>query len=130
MANSAGLDNNRLLVRKFLEALGAKDFEALRGLIDEGVSFNSPLEVLEGAAPFMRSMRNLGPMIERIDVMKIFADGADACAIYDFVTNHPTIGVTLAAEWYRVEAGKIKSMTLVFDARPYEALLKSGAAAR
>ena len=54
------------IVLKFLEALGAKDFEALRGLIDEGVSFKSPMEVHEGAASFMRSMHNLGPIIERV----------------------------------------------------------------
>jgi hypothetical protein len=114
------------IVRKFLEALGAKDFEALRGLIDDGVSFKSPVEVHEGAASFMRSMRNLGPMIERINVTKIFVDDADACAIYDFVTNQPSIGVTPCAEWYRVEDGKIKSISLFFDARPYEALFKSG----
>ena len=117
------------IVRKFLEALGAKDFEALRRLIDEGVSFKSPMEVHEGAASFMRAMRNLGPMIERVNVMKIFVDDADACAIYDFVTNQPSIGVTPCAEWYRVEEGKIKSMSLFFDARPYEALFKSGATA-
>jgi hypothetical protein len=77
----------------------------------------------------MRSMRNLGPIIERVNVMKIFVDDADACAIYDFVTNQPSIGVTPCAEWYRVEEGKIKSMSLLFDARPYEALFKSGATA-
>lgn len=114
------------IVQKILEALGAKDFEALRGLIDDGVSFKSPVEVHEGAASFMRSMRNLGPMIERINVTKIFVDDADACAIYDFVTNQPSIGVTPCAEWYRVEDGKIKSISLFFDARPYEALFKSG----
>ena len=113
------------IVRKFLEALGAKDFEALRGLIGEGVGFKSPMEVHEGAASFMRAMRNLGPMIERVNVMKIFVDDADVCAIYDFVTNQPSIGVTPCAEWYRVDEGKIKSMELFFDARPYEALFKS-----
>ena len=72
-------------------------------------------------------MRNLGPIIERVNVTKIFVDGADVCAIYDFVTNQPSISATPCAEWYRVEEGKIKSMSLFFDARPYEALFKSGA---
>ena len=64
------------------------------------------MEVHEGAASFMHAMRNLGPMIERVNVMKIFVDDADACAIYDFVTNQPSIGVTPCAEWYRVEEGE------------------------
>lgn len=117
------------IIRKFLDAMGAKDFETLGSLLDEQVSFKGPMETHEGAASFMRMMRNLGPMIERIDVMKIFVEGADVCAIYDFVTNQPSIGVTSCAESYRVEEGRIKSLSLFFDARPYEALFKSGATA-
>ena len=105
------------------------DFEALRGLIDEGVSFRGPVDAHEGAASFIGAMRNSGPMIERVNVIKMFVDGGDVCAIFDFVTNQPSIGVTPCAEWYRVEEGKIKSMKLFFDASPYEALFKSGATA-
>ena len=117
------------IVRKFLDALGAKDFEVLRGLIDEDLSFKGPMDAHEDAASFLRAMRNLGPMIERVNVIKVFVDGGDVCAIFDFVTNQPSIGATPSAEWYRVEEGKIKSMKLFFDARPYEALFKSGATA-
>ena len=117
------------IVREFLDALGAKDFKALRSLIDEKVSFKGPMDAHEGAASFIDAMRKLGPMIERINVAKVFVDGADVCAIFDFVTNQPSIGATPSAEWYRVEEGKIKSMKLFFDARPYEALFKSGATA-
>ena len=117
------------IVRKFLDALGTKDFETLRGLIDEGVSFRGPLDAHEDAASFIAAMRNSGPMIERVNVIKVFVDGSDVCAIFEFVTNQPSIGATPCAEWYRVEEGKIKSMKLFFDARPYEALFKSGATA-
>lgn len=117
------------IARKFLDAMGAKDFATLGSLLHEHVSFQGPMEDHKGAASFMRMMRNLGPMIERVNVSKIFVDGGDVCALFDFVTSVPSIGVTPCAEWYRVEEGRIKSIKLIFDARPYEALSKGVAAA-
>jgi hypothetical protein len=86
--------------------LGAKDLKALRSLIGEKVSFKGSMEVYEGAASFIDAMRNLGPLTERINVTKVFVDGADVCAILDFVTNQPSIGATPCAEWYRAEEGR------------------------
>ncbi len=66
--------------------------------IDEGVSFKGPIDVHDGAPSFIRAMRNLGPMIDCVNVIKVFIDGADVCSIFDFVTNQPSIGVTPCVE--------------------------------
>ena len=92
--NAAADRDAASIVREFLDALGAKDFKSLRALIDDGVSYHGPMNAHEGAASFITAMTNLGPMIERVDVIKVFADGCDACAIFDFVTNQPSIGAT------------------------------------
>ena len=56
----------------------------------------------------------LGPIWVRSDVKKVFADGGDVCVICDLVTNTPA-GAVPIVEWLRIEAGRIASVTLVFD---------------
>jgi hypothetical protein len=53
---------------------------------------------------------------------KIFVDGNDVCLLYDMVTNTP-VGTAFIAEWYHVKDNKIGSLRIVFDARPFAALL-------
>lgn len=54
----------------------------------------------------------------------MIADENDACLLYDLVTNVPAVGTTRMAEWLRVEGGKITSIQLYFDPRPYVAMLE------
>ena len=59
-------------------------------------------------------LRRLGPVWVRSDVKKVFADGADMCVIYDFVTDTAAGAVPLV-EWLRIEGGRIAAVTLFFD---------------
>lgn len=47
-------------------------------------------------------------------------DGDDVCLIFDMFTNGA--GTQPIAEWYSVRGGKIASLRVFFDARPFAAL--------
>jgi hypothetical protein len=69
----------------------------------------------------MAALKRLQSFVERADLRKLFADGEDVCVVFDLVTNTPGG----AAEWYRVEGGKIAMMRAMFDARRFAAMLGS-----
>ena len=52
---------------------------------------------------------------------KTFVDEKDVCVLYDLVTNTPT-GTIPCAEWIHADQGKIKSIQVFFDARPFAAM--------
>ena len=57
-------------------------------------------------------------------MQKIFAEGDDVCLIYELITSAPP-ATSLTCDWYHVERGMIKSIRVIFDARPYAAMFES-----
>jgi hypothetical protein len=51
---------------------------------------------------------------------KVFEDGDDVCVIYDLKTA--PVPSSRTCEWYRVRDGKVASVSVVFDARPFAPL--------
>jgi ketosteroid isomerase-like protein len=56
-------------------------------------------------------------MVTGVQRHKVFVDGDDVCVIYDL--NTVPVPRSPTAEWYRVRAGKIASIRVFFDARPF-----------
>jgi hypothetical protein len=99
---------------QYLNACGSKNFDAVAPLLATDVKFVGPGNALTGAAPYLAVLRRIGAVWLRSDVKRVFVDGHDVCAIYDFVTD-TAAGAVPIVEWLRIEAGKITSVTLVFD---------------
>ena len=98
----------------YIEACGRKDLEAVAPLLAPDLRFVGPGNTVTGAAPYLAVLRRLGQVWVRSDVKKLFADGADVCVIYDFVTD-TAAGAVPIVEWLRIEDGRILSVTLFFD---------------
>jgi hypothetical protein len=107
------------VVLEYLNAFANKDFQAIRSIVHDDLSFRGPVRQFQGGDQFVEALSKMGPLLKSIDVKKIFADGEDVSVIYDFVTTNPAIGTTPTAEWIKVKDGKIQSTLLIFDARPY-----------
>src|SRR5215475_6303404 len=84
-------------------------------------SFRGPIDTFHKPEPYLEALKRLHPIIQRIDILKMFADGNDVCVLYDMVTNTP-IGTAFICEWYQVKGDKISSVRVVFDARPFAAM--------
>jgi len=109
------------IVQKFMGALGKGDFVAARKYLDDHLSFQGPLDTFQKPELYLESLKKLHPIIERVDVKKMFADGDDVCLLYDMVTKTPA-GTAFVAEWHHIAGDKIAAIRVVFDARPFAAM--------
>ncbi|SRR5713226_1672305 len=115
MANAKGI------VEKFQAALGKGDWAAARQCLHDNLSFQGPIDAFDKADHYMEAIKKLHPIVERIDLKKLFVDGNDVCILYDMVTKTP-VGTAFIAEWLQVKGDKIVGIRVVFDARPFAAM--------
>ena len=120
------MSNSLNVVQQFQQALGKGDFTAARQLLQDNLSFRGPIDTFHKPEPYLEALKKLQPIIQRIDLLKMFADGNDVCVLYDLVTNTP-IGTAFICEWYQVKGDKISSVRTVFDARPFAEMFAKSA---
>jgi len=109
------------IVNAYQRALGQGDFAAARKLLADDLAFQGPFDTFKKPEPYLEALKKLHPIVKGVKVHKLFADGDDACLLYDMETSTPA-GTAFVAEWYRVAHGKIASIRVVFDARPFAPL--------
>jgi hypothetical protein len=99
----------------YFDAWKANDFDTMRSLVAEDVSFEGPLATLEGAEDYIKGIQGLSQVISEIVIQKLFVDGQDVLTWYDM---HTTVASPVAvANWLHVEEGKITAVRVAFDAR-------------
>ena len=75
------------------------------------------------ADSYLASLQQLSGIVTGAEKQKVFVDGDDVCVIYDLKTV--PVASTRTCEWYRMRDGKVASVSVVFDARPFAALLEA-----
>jgi hypothetical protein len=108
----------------FFDAVASKDFARARSFLRDDVSFSGPIDKFSDAESYLASLRQLSGIVEGVDRHKVFVDGDDVCVIYDLKTA--VVPTSRTCEWYRVRDGKIASVSVVFDARPFAPMFESG----
>jgi hypothetical protein len=108
------------VAESFFDAWTSKDFPRARELLLDDVSFNGPLDSFSDADSYLASLQQLSGMVTGAEKRKVFVDGDDFCVIYDLKTA--PVPSTRVCEWYRLSDGKVASVSVVFDARPFAAL--------
>ena len=81
----------------------------------ENVSYVSPLNSFNRAEPYLKYNLHLYQtgQLAKFDVKKEFADSNDVCILHEWNSQ-------LVCVWYHVEDdGKISSIKVIFDPRPY-----------
>jgi ketosteroid isomerase-like protein len=110
------------VVEDFFAAWTSKDFERARALLHDDVRFEGPIDTFTDADSYIAALQQLGGIVTGADKQKLFVDGDDVCLIYDLKTV--PIPSARTCEWARVRDGKIASMSVVFDARPFAAMFE------
>lgn len=100
----------------YFTAWRGKDFDTLRSVLAEDVTFNGPLAQLEGADACRAGIERLSAMVTDVEVLKRFVDGADVLTWFKLHTKDAPPMPT--ANWSRVEDGKITAIRVAFDPRP------------
>jgi hypothetical protein len=103
----------REVVLACVEAINEENFKLARHYVSNDLSFVGVLGSRQGGDAYFSDMER---MRLKYDVKKVFADGQDVCLFYDLAISGTTIFV---CAWYQVEDGKISSLKVIFDPRPF-----------
>jgi len=107
----------RELVNDYVKAVSDGDFDRLGELVHADASFGGTVVAeVEGVDAFVQGFRNLRPITLRTDVRSVVVEADRAAVMYDLVTDTP-VGSVLCTEFLTVDAGRVRSSTLVFDWR-------------
>ena len=103
------------IVMEFVQATEHQDFQTARGYLKENVSYVSPLNSFNRAEPYLKYNLHLYEtgQLGKFDIKKEFADSNDVCILHEWNSQ-------LVCVWYHVDDdGKISSIKVIFDPRPY-----------
>jgi hypothetical protein len=99
----------------YFDAWKVNDFDTMRSLVDDDITFVGPLAQLEGAQDYMEGIKGMSRITSDIVIRKTFVDGPDVLTWYDL---HTTVASAVpVANWLHIEEGKITSLRVAFDAR-------------
>jgi hypothetical protein len=102
----------------FESALEKKDYASARKLLADDLSFRGPIDTFDNADAYLGALERLGKIVERIEVLKVFAEGDEVAVFCDLHFRAP-LPKAFVAEWYTVKGSKIQRARVVFDARPF-----------
>jgi limonene-1,2-epoxide hydrolase len=114
MTTQAGTasDDVKHVIGKFAKALNDENFQLARKYVSDGIKNSNPISSHDNAEAYFEELERLRL---KYKIRKIFADGNEACVLYDVTAS----GVTLfASGWFQVEDGKVSSLRVVFDPTP------------
>ena len=114
------------LASDYLDAWARKDAERIGAFLHPDVTFVGPVLQTRGRDAVLAAAERMFPMLQRLEVRALFAEGDRALAAYDFVCAEP-IGLCRTAELIGFDGDRISSIELFFDARPFEAAMRAGA---
>ena len=106
---------------KYFDHWSRKDYQGSARYLDENLSFQGPIDTFNNAQDYIKSIARLALIITEVRKKKTFVDEKDVCVLYDLVTNTP-VGTVPCAEWIHADQGKVKSIQVFFDARPFAAM--------
>jgi SnoaL-like domain len=105
---------------EYFSAWAKHDLDRVRGMLHDDLSFRGPIDRFENADDYMLALERLDPVFKGMEKVRVFVNGDDVLTVYDFIAD-PPIGTVPIAEWHQVRNGKIASIRLFFDARPFTA---------
>lgn len=106
----------------FQAAMGKDDWADARKHLADRIDFVGPFDTFTNPDDYLAALQKLHPIVDRVDLHKMFVDGDDVAMFYDLVTHTPA-GTAYIAEWHHVTRGKIDRIRVVFDARPFAPLM-------
>lgn len=105
------------IVMEYLEVLiERRDFKTARSYLKDNVLYMSPLNSFDSVEPYLKYNESLH--LPKPDIKKVFSDGDDVCLFYEMTLATQPAPLPVAL-WAHVDGGKISSIRLVFDPRPF-----------
>lgn len=106
---------------KYFDNWSHKRYQASAQYLDDNMSFKGPIDTFNNSKDYLKALERLATIVVEVKTKRTFVDGKDACFVYELVTNTPA-GTVPCAEWIHSDQGKVKSIQVFFDARPFAAM--------
>jgi hypothetical protein len=121
-----GSTQSEAIALAYLRAFERNDKAEVRKLLADEGAFIGPLQSFTQADPFMAEADIFMQLTKKFEIKKVIADGDDVCVFWDYTTIVPSIPVIPIAEWFKIEAGKIRYIQLHFNPAPIVAAKERG----
>ena len=116
--------SNTAIFEQYLDRFTSGDVDGAAELLDESFTFRGPMVQADNKTDFLASTEGLLPIVAGYQMHRMFTDGDEVCAIYDFNVATPAGAGSIAmAEWCVVRDGKLVSSRLLFDTAAFAALM-------
>jgi hypothetical protein len=108
--------NPETLAATYFLAWQNREFDTLREILADDVSFHGALGTCANAEECLAGLRGMAQILDRIVIQKTFVAGDDILTWYDLHTTGAPPMPT--ANWMHVEHGRIAAIRVTFDPRP------------
>jgi limonene-1,2-epoxide hydrolase len=107
----------RTVARTYFDSWRSRDFERIRTVLADDVSFRGVLGSADGADECLAGLRGMAENIMTdVDIKVMAVDGSDVLTWFDLRTR--TTDPIPTVNWSRVENGRITRIRVTFDPRP------------
>ncbi|HEY5223900.1 MAG TPA: nuclear transport factor 2 family protein [Microbacteriaceae bacterium] len=104
----------KAVATEYIDTVGRGDLEPLDQLLADELAASVGGNV-STKQEWIAALGHLLPALVRNDIRHVYADGDNACVVYDFVTNTPA-GAVVCVEDLELNAdGRIRRIELIFD---------------
>lgn len=112
------------IFESYLDRFTSGDVDGAAELLDDSFNFVGPMVQADNKADFLAGASGLGPITRGYTMHRIWEDGENVCAFYDFNIETPVgSGSISMAEWSVIRDGKLVSSRLIFDTAAFNALM-------
>jgi ketosteroid isomerase-like protein len=109
-------------VRSYYQAWTKGNMPEARSLLADDLDFRGPIDAFAKADDFLVALAGFQRLLTRAELSREFYADDEAALLYDCVTASPA-GTIRTAEFFRLRAGKIAEIRLVFDASELRKLM-------
>lgn len=106
--------DRKTLAARYIEAAGAKDYDALARSVAPDVTCKGPFMQIAGADAFIAALKRMSPIWEGNRIREVFCEGERACVIYELVSNTEA-GAVPCIELLTFAGDRISAVELFFD---------------
>jgi hypothetical protein len=125
-SSAANSSDPLAVVERYLDALAAHEHDALASLLaPKGFRYESPIIEIDGAEDYLDYIIMSSGILHDIQRLQVFADGTDVCHWLVLETQVSERVFTRAAQWARVQEGRITRIELLFDPYRWRMLFES-----
>lgn len=106
------------IAEQYRRAFYGGDRESLHEILTDDFTFSGPAAAYHGIQKFLSASDHVAGVVRSVETRRVFADGADVCAILSLVVDHKVERLDIV-EWYRFRGDRIASVETVFDTGPF-----------